>query len=366
MVKQTFAILLFLTIVIIGCTDSGHTNLMTYNLTNVEKEIYLEDIVEDPKYVVLETTDESIISYQRKIKVTDSIIAIEVMRNQNRYVLLFNTQGKFLAQVGDLGHSGEEYQYITGWDIDPINKEVVILDHVLDHLIYYGYDGKFKRKTTLHNEIEFISDMVCLPQQRYGIKTEVLPGEGKLLPEFYIVNAEMDSMLLAPKSHWCSEKYRMSHEASILFATNEHLYGNFILNDTLYRLDGNSFSPYGLFYNGDKPKLERNSINDPNVYKRTLTINPVKNGCIINSNFYIPDLNKPDIYTFKSRGMGPLNFSMGCNIQTDCYMYIINAYSLIDHAESLRDTHPDLFKIAKTLNEEDNPVLILKYFKNDI
>lgn len=141
---------------------------------NIEKSDYKDwdRLLNVESVIQLQETDCNLMSYARKCIVTDSNIFF--WDYKAKCIYSFSTDGKFICQIGRLGHSGSEYAEL--WDICMGEKDSTIM--VLDGrgvLCYNPKDGRFveRKKFSSPNfgEYEIIapvgaSDFLCYTDSR--------------------------------------------------------------------------------------------------------------------------------------------------------------------------------------------------------
>ncbi len=105
-----------------------------------EEAVFLSEIAADVKYILLEYTNESALSYINGVIFFKNHILIYDVRSN---LLLFNMDGKFIRRIGKLGRGPGEYSNILGIDADVQNEIIYVLDNGTNKLLSYGLDGKF-------------------------------------------------------------------------------------------------------------------------------------------------------------------------------------------------------------------------------
>ena len=111
------------------------------------KKIDLREVA-DIKYVQLETTDKSLVSYPSKIYLRDGKILFEEFKSQE--VLAFNEDGTFFTKISRQGGGPQQYRYILNSCVDFDNELVYIWDLTFPPKIkVYDYDGYMQREFTV-------------------------------------------------------------------------------------------------------------------------------------------------------------------------------------------------------------------------
>jgi len=151
------AVLLFtgLLISINSCKNSSSTTnqslfktdengLLEINISDLEEpsEVKLSELgVIDVRYILLETTDQSLISNVRFGKLLTNDNGFYV--GENSKLLNFANDGKFVCQIGAQGNGPEEYSLFSDFTIDDKNNMAFILSQWQDKIIVYTLSGEF-------------------------------------------------------------------------------------------------------------------------------------------------------------------------------------------------------------------------------
>lgn len=99
--------------------------------------LFISEISDSIKFIPLETNKKSFIKKIQKVKLYDSLIFIQDWKN----LLVFNSEGKFIRQIGRKGKGPGEYSWILNFDI---YKDTIYLStSIKNTLIKYTIDGKF-------------------------------------------------------------------------------------------------------------------------------------------------------------------------------------------------------------------------------
>lgn len=129
---------------LISCTqDCDKFETITIDIDN-HRYVTKDDIIEKVDFIRLETTEDNIIShvsylhfYKDKVIVTDNYKA--------NAIFVFNKDGKFLNRISNYGNGPHEYLDITDVDVTP-GGLIVIKDNVKDVLLFFDTDGNFVKE----------------------------------------------------------------------------------------------------------------------------------------------------------------------------------------------------------------------------
>lgn len=122
------------------------------------KEIAVQDLFYDIKYVPLETNEYSSIGENPNIQIVDNFILV-ASSNQNLKLFNRNT-GKYIREIGHIGKDPEGYMAIHGGEInfwvDETQKTIYFLGWNNDFVVY-DFEGNFKEKIPLGDENHSLS-----------------------------------------------------------------------------------------------------------------------------------------------------------------------------------------------------------------
>ncbi|MFC0878288.1 6-bladed beta-propeller [Saccharicrinis sp. FJH2] len=127
--------------------------LSTYNNT-----LDLDSIINHITYIPLETNKNCLIGHIHKIHSDSTDIIIHDKRNNK--VLRFNTEGKFLNQIGHLGQGPDEFNEAFNTVIDARKNVVSIMDLKGRKYVFYAYDGKYLGMQKM--------EVICLQHEYYN------------------------------------------------------------------------------------------------------------------------------------------------------------------------------------------------------
>lgn len=110
------------------------------------------DYFEMEQYIVLETSDSSMMQSIRKIYIANNKIFILTWGDAQ--ILIFDLKGKFISKINKKGRGPEEYSYVVDFSISPMGDTICLYDKGLAKLLYYSPDGKFFYSKALYADLE--------------------------------------------------------------------------------------------------------------------------------------------------------------------------------------------------------------------
>lgn len=362
-----------------------------------EKALSFDDFADEIEYIPLETTDYNLIGNIDFIKTTRASIFVGTFNPDALYH--FDRSGKFLNKIGKKGRGPNEYNYLFKIGLNEIKKEVYVFGSGPPKLLIYNFDGTFKRDlndiiypSKIRNEfqakpfeeLEFIyEDYFIVPQCNFNGTTpysyEVYSHDGKLI-----------KMAVKPI------QFTMNSTLSIMNEFSYYTFGSIffikenLLNDTLYEVTPSlKFQPKYIFDEGKyrtPVEFRKDFVNF--IEKKEFKYIQLRQ--IFESERYVVfffifdksdrygyyDKFLKETYTFPTKGIAN-DYDGGPEFEhvyqkNNELIGSVNAMDLIAHVNSteFKNSTPkypekkkELEQLAKHLDENDNPVLILVKLK---
>lgn len=135
-----------------GCVDNKKAD-------PIVKDISASVIADSLAYVPLETSSNCLIKYVNQIGLDDKNIFIR----DDKKVLRFSIDGKFICNIGNVGEGPGEYICCGGFDID--QKKVFLWSIFAHRILVYDYDGSFLSSVEVKNRN--ITDMFVMNDTIY-------------------------------------------------------------------------------------------------------------------------------------------------------------------------------------------------------
>ena len=154
--KKTSAWFTFILLSLLaGCQNRGADgqtgSLVTVDVTEnyPVKELILQDFM-DVEYVPLETTD-SFVCQGLVLDVSRNYILVR-NRNSDGNLYLFDRTGKGVRVINRKGQGGEEYASANNVVLDERNGEIFVNDMYAKRILVYDLEGNFRRKLALEGD----------------------------------------------------------------------------------------------------------------------------------------------------------------------------------------------------------------------
>ncbi|MDR2231625.1 MAG: 6-bladed beta-propeller [Tannerella sp.] len=397
--------LLILTVSQVISPQSGTENLPVIDLSKTypKKEKNLRDVA-DFEYIPLETTDDVLLGNRAVLSdVSDNYILIHDWERGDIFV--FNRAGKIISHFNHKGQSGREYQMIAGVSsnsigtiLDEKNEEIFVCSYSIQ---VYSLSGEHKRtlpvNTIKYNSKVFNFDDETLLLYEDFIFNPANKSKSKTNPYSLIskkdgsVTAVLDIHLpkrVSTKVFQELENGKVWNSINI-FPSNMHYGKDFVIADT------SSDTLYILTQDRKlKPLLARkpsvHASTDPMlIWSPILTTDKFIIFCIIPIKLQLAGSREGGdggkaatyMYEFETGEISDTSFldldvvrnmnrrwnkdwnigqtpriSKNMTAQLIWPMYIINAFKA-------KQLTKDMNKFAKTLNEDDNPIVRIVKFK---
>jgi hypothetical protein len=305
-------------------------------------------------------------------------------------LLVYNTSGQLKARIGKKGKGPGEYIYGFRFTLDRNNKIVYVLDK--EKILKYTFTGQFlgdiplTRKKQLFNHVVFSNGKLYLYE---GINL----GYGKydwIITDTlgHILSEKLNSIKQFPSAHYCKGSKQEAFN-NTLFYWNQ-------INDTIFKIDDEKYKPAFLFAQGDFrfPKKKIRAVSTEYFFPRVIfftkhylfvAYNYQFQNCtgiykISEQQLYVVNKTKdlaavigPGIVNDFDGGLPLVPISYYCNEKQEEFIigqispFQLKAHVTSETFKNFTPKYPDkkkeLEKLANSLDENDNPVLMLVKLK---
>ena len=349
-----------------------------------EKTINLEEIAE-VRYVPLETTDQSLIQGINKMATSDDkIIICDLEQNT---IFIFDKDGHFINSINKKGPGPQDYSLIHNFAVDFQKEEIYICDYQLKYrILTYSFGGDFIRETKLDQKIwpsilyNYDENHLIaydtynmdsgeeVSKQPYSL---INKGNGQVSPlPLIIENRKSNSVTISEGDNLLS----FAVDIDPMIKTDDGVVISDFALDTIYKYTDHKLIPIGVRKNlGQKDLSAFRAYNSNyallNILKMDVDEKNLKDApSKIKSKLFLLDKKNSSISaaTIKMSDMIRRN-----EINWDCYGKDLHesgvawSFKASVLTKRLKDQRLNgkLKEIASTLNEDDNPVLMLAKFK---
>lgn len=156
---KLFLFLFILQVVVVSCATKqqetqSNPDLLIIDLDDIKTKetVKASDFFKNPKSIILETNEKSLIGNIKQIYIDDHyIIVFDNSKNLN--VLVFHLDGTFSHKIGELGRGAGEYISISDFTVDDKRDEVYLLDSEDAKVKKYNLStGKFINSIPIHSK----------------------------------------------------------------------------------------------------------------------------------------------------------------------------------------------------------------------
>ena len=394
------SIIIILTLVSIGygfnyVTNVDDSAIVTFNLKKLPKvsNLKLSELgFVDIEYIPLESNEQSMISGTDDLMFRNKLVFGERDCIIQRFstILEFKTNGRFITKIGTKGKGPNEFTAAHDVNINQTNKDIYLLARWQKKFFVYSENGKLLRTfpvTFSPSEFQFIDDKIlCYSENHIGdIQNSytLIDTNGKVIKNF-------------------PNKYPFkNHDAFLIPAENLfYMFGNKLFkkevySDTIYLYDNGNFTPHMVIQVGEKlisPKARSEFDGFYLAKNYIMPLNLFEFGDYVYYEFAYKYVIPNDVLILSFIGSKKNNFRAiintgqgftndldgGLNIlpktikDDNTIIGWVDALKLKTHvaSEDFKNSTPkypekkkELEKLADSLKETDNPVLILVRLK---
>lgn len=399
--SKVYIIVLISQLLIVSCQRTqkmAENQILTFDLSEVPKitNIALSDLgFVDIEYIPLETNELNLISgidniYFNDYNINKIIVGdgYYLIKNGER-IFKFNDNGSFITTIGTVGRGPDEINNIGDLVIDKERQEISILSGWQKKIFVYSENGQFLRTLNIpfyiHEFSLFEGRIIGYCGRNSGKNVNsfvVMETNGQIVAEF------RNRYLFDQKSG-----YGFTHE-NLFYGFNDKLYVKEIFSDTIYSIEEMKFRPHLILNAGDRLITPEARSNYDMFYIAENYLQPMNllefGDYLYYGSIYklvFPDAllygfigsKKKDFQAFFDLNQGIVNdLDGGPNIvpittkNDHTIITLLDALKLKSHVSSdvFRNSVPKypekkkaLEKLAVSLKETDNPVLILVKLK---
>lgn len=381
--RLKLALLLFLLVGLQSCLkqQSAESDVKTIDISTDKlswTSYKCDSIFDFNGYVLLESTDESLIREISKLYLTDNNIFV---LDANRRILVFDTQGKYLKTIDHFGEGPNEYQKIQDFTVS--DDTLYLLDNQSSRILKYSVDDTYiSQENSLKAQgfFPFSTDTIA-----YNIGFGFADGAGTKNYSFALqrdkdvqYDLEFNSKMLG---------YVYSHSGALPFYKPSK--GNVLMtipfNHTIYFLNKSAHTPSPLIrfnFEGDKSEItlsdaEITDILSSAAFKNFFSIYLWEDDLFVGYECR----ECPFVYAIVNLREGKLKFNQP--LGTDGNGLPVMPYSYISDSDSKQllisvlqpivirsilkskgdSASPLLKEIGMTTDEDSNPVLIFYDYK---
>ena len=400
--KENLAILLTLIIVLFSCKQKKEVdNIVDLTSITDPNVTYLSELGLDILYIPLETNASCLIKKIDKLIYEDgsyflgSINKFPVPEEGSPFFVessnelyRFSKEGKFICQIGREGKAPSEYPRIKDFLYNKSNNTIEIFSG--KKVKEFSFDGKWKKDINI--EYDRVTSLAYTNNQFLGF-IDNSTGQNEYSFVLFDANGQITNSF-ENKYNFTSTQGIFNPSECIFYRYDGILHCKELLSDTIFSFDKGTFIPkyilkqgeakytpdlrgdeQYIFKNRDKIVIQKNSFESKNYLFYQYDWENRDNCFIKNKSDGTQYLIDNGTGLVNDLDNGP-NFKTQNTVTVDGNEYLISwidAYELKAHvaSEAFKNSTPKypekkkaLEKLANSLNENDNPVLMLVKLKD--
>lgn len=383
---KIIVIIIIIIFIFLGCSiNEDKLSLISPEIIT-KNQNQLKNITESIDYISLE--NKMPINKIISINSDDNLFILNCING----VFLYDINGKYIGEIGKQGKGPGEYLRHTDIAIDKEEKNIYILDSKKTHI--YSYHGEFIR--SIHNPETLRFDKLIVKNSKLYFFNGF--GLGALKYE-WIITDYYGKIIQIKENYINVPDITVSYKINLCFENNNSIIYWNQLNDTITQLVGIGYSPKYLFAK-DKYRVRSDELLSIENFSKKESWQPTN---IVGSERYLfinyrlqkekktilafYDGLKNEFYETYSLVVTNTDH-VECNHwdngiiikpdakiiidRTNIYVQWTDAYELKSHVASkdfivstpkYSEKKKELIKLASSLNENDNPVLMLVKLK---
>lgn len=385
MIKQILRSLSFLLLLILGSCVKQQEKQLYINPESIKKtQVLLSEYVDSIQYIPL-----SFAVPIRNIRAIDFYDDLVFIGAGIEGMLIFNTDGSFNKKIGDNGRGPGEYYSVNSFTIDYENRLIYILDAGrATKVMVYDFNGDFRYEFSNIN-LHGVFQKIAFLDNRLYLFEIFIAGSAT----YNWVEIDLHGNVISTKKNSIPN----INTIATIYVNPVYKYKNGIgywnqYNDTVFRIEDGKSSARFFFAKGDF-RLPTDNTSDLDKYFRVITI------LESDKNAWITEINSPvDNVIIVDKTGGLLKSANDNNIKTafcgltndvdgglnfvpinylkekgsECLVGKNDAYLLKNRVASdeFKNSTPkypkkkkELEELANSLDENDNPVLMLVKLK---
>ena len=249
-------LILVLSVVLCSCIQSRQEKeeYFAQHIIDINNpvKISIDEFITDIDTIRLEAIYESFMKNAFQMRIMND--KFYILSNNHTCILIFDLQGKYLSQINDRGNGPNEYVRIGSFEVDHVNKRIIISDSFSKKILVYNEDGKqldvirldFHPQVIVSHKDRFINFYSGSKHQYTNPEAEnynlhFLDSKGKFISS--AITNETPNRIDVFSSH------------SINSLDNGDILFHPVLGNIIYKINDDSIDAYYAFNNLSKYKL---------------------------------------------------------------------------------------------------------------
>ena len=203
--------------------------------------LFIDEIIADYKYIPLETSDRSLVGHIDELLSDGNRLFLVDYHNDK--VLSFDKEGHFICQIGEKGKGHNEYVSLMNASLFRNSNEVCLLDWDAKKLLFYDYNGKYKRTVPMYfhyDAVTSVGDEILMLTLNYengrieGVKNSQITVCG----DDFVPQAGILSSRGFPAWTDFSTNFSVRNLRALRSYPDGTFYSNILSPDTIWQYDG--------------------------------------------------------------------------------------------------------------------------------
>lgn len=390
--------ILSIALLFFGCRNSSTKNdnkLLTFDLRELPKPsaVTLSELgFTDIEYIQLESNEHSVISGTEDLITRNKLAIGEKYFIIQRYTTIhaFQSNGRYLAKIGTKGRGPNEFTAAHDVNISKVNQEIYLLARWQKKFFVYSEDGKLLRTFQIGfspSEFHFTGDKILCYSENHM---------GNIQDSYTLIDTNGIIIKSFPNRYPFKNRdaYGISAE-NLFYSFNNKLFKKEVYSDTVYLYDNEDFIPHMVFKAGEKLMSSKARTDNDGLFllKNYITpLNLFEFGDYVYYEFVYRYVIPDDVLIYSFIGSKKNNFHVlinaGQGISNDLDgglnilpKTILNDSTIVGWADAMKlkahiaseafknskpkypEKKKELVKLASSLKETDNPVLMVVKLK---
>ena len=239
--RKQYIYLFLIFLFFIQCTKENKGDTFVINLSNfMKKEVMLSEVASLIEYIPLESNLP--FGHIFNIQIVDSLIFISSYPDG---LHLFDRSGRYINKIGKIGYGPGEYRHGHKFTIDNKRKQVFVLDG--DRVLKYSFNNEFIESNLLKEFNSRFNDIMYLNEQIF-LLGGISMGYGNL--NWLVLDTSFGVKSIKPNSiEQFKSKFGLTWQVGFIFENHVHYWNNY--NDTVFQITKDGFLPRYLFAKDD-------------------------------------------------------------------------------------------------------------------
>ncbi|GEM_PF-3587040 len=253
--KKVYIYIIIL-ILCLGCKKTNkNIQIINYKVIDIVNpiEINIEELVREYEIIVLETKDESLLYDIFQLKIIDNYFYI--LDGSMTSIFIFDHTGNFINKINNIGNGPNEYLKIESFEVDKINKKIIISDAFSKRIFVYDQEGNQENVIQLN-----FQPLLILSNGEYGY-INLYSGikglyDNETMEKYNIHLLDKEGKYIRSyKKNETDKRIDLRSKLAVQSFENGDILYQPVLSDTIYCIRNNIVEPYFVLNNKSNYKI---------------------------------------------------------------------------------------------------------------